>query len=175
MLFHFQSWAASKGVKLEPSTVYYSQMDRQLDIRNKETIQVARACKLEGNIWLSKTPEIQLRLNLYHNASRRYNHVVTVLGFDAKLGLDTFPHTISNYQPVIEHYNATSQALFNAKPSQAKKANLHRTLEAQYKVRDNILLSTKNINIKNVLLKMKPLWIGLFTILSANYDCNNYS
>ena len=38
-----------------------------------------------------------------------------------------------------------------------------------------ILLSTNNINLKNISLKMKPLWIGPFAILSANYNRNNYS
>ena len=63
----------------------------------------------------------------------------------------------------------------NAKASQAKQANLHHTLEPKHKVGDKVLLCTKNININNILPKMKPLWMGLFTIISANYNCNNYS
>ena len=49
VLSHFQSWAASKGIKLEPSTAYDPQTDGQSKIVNKEIIQVARACKAEGN------------------------------------------------------------------------------------------------------------------------------
>ena len=129
MWSHFQSCAASKGIKLEPSTTYHPQTDGQSEIVNKGIIQVARACKAEGNEWLSKILEIQLRLNLRYNASRRNNPCVIVLGLDTKLGLDTCPYPINNYQPATERHNATSQALTSTKASQAKQANLHCTLE----------------------------------------------
>ena len=129
MLSHFQSWAASNGIKQEPTTAYQPQTDSQLEIVNKEIIQVARACKAEGNTWLSKIPEIQLRLNSSYNTSRRNNPFITVLGFDAKLGLDIFPYHIKQYQTATERNNAASQALTNAKASQAKHANLHHTTE----------------------------------------------
>ena len=67
------------------------------------------------------------------------------------------------------------QALTSAKASQAKQANLHSALEPKHKVRNKVLLSTKNINIKNISPKMKPLWMGPFTILSTNYNRHNYS
>ena len=106
---------------------------------------------------LSKIRDIQLRLNSHNNSSRRNNPFVTVLGFDTKLGLDTFPYPTNNYQPATERHDATSQALTSAKANQANQTNLHHTLEPKHKVEDNVLLSINNINIKNVLLKMKPL------------------
>ena len=157
MLSHFLSWAASKGMKLEPSTVYHPHTDSQSEIENKKIIHVARACKVQGNEWLSKIPEIPLRLNSRYNAARENKPVVTILGFDAKLGLNTFPYPINKYQPATERHNATSQGLTSAKPSQAKQANLHRTLEPQHQVGDKVLLSTKNINIKNESLQIKTL------------------
>ena len=160
---------------MEASTAYYPQTDDQSEIVYKEIIQVARACKAEGNEWLSNIQEIQLRFNSHYNASRRNNPCVIVLGLDTKLGLDTCPYPINKYQPVTERHNATSQVLTSAKASQAKQANLYRTLEPKHKLGDKVLLSTKNIDIKNVLRKMKALWVGPFTILSANYNCNNYS
>ena len=75
----------------------------------------------------------------------------------------------------MERHNAISQALPSTKASLAKQTNLHCTLEPEYKIGNKVLLSTKNINIKNVSPKMKPLWIVPFTILLANYNCNNCS
>ena len=117
---------------------------------NKEIIQVARTCKAEGNEWLSKIPEIQLRLNLRYNGSRRNNPFVTVLYFDTKLGYNTFPYPINKYQPATESHDATTQALTSVKARRAKQANLHRTLEPKHKVGHTVSLSTKNINIKKV-------------------------
>ena len=82
-------------------------------------MQVARACKAEGNEWLNNILEIQLSLNSHYNASRRTNPIVIVLGFDDKREFDIFPYLINNYQPATEPDNNTSQALTNAKASQA--------------------------------------------------------
>ena len=97
MSSHIQSWVASKEIKLELFTTCHLQTDSHSEIVNKEIIQVATACKAEGNEWLSKMPEIQLRLNSHYNASCRNNPFATVSGFDAKLGLDTFPYPIKKY------------------------------------------------------------------------------
>ena len=59
----FKDGAARKGIKLEPSTTYYSQTDGQSEIANKAILQAARPCKVEGNEWLHKLSEIQLKLN----------------------------------------------------------------------------------------------------------------
>ena len=112
---------------------------------------------------------------MHYNACRRNYAVIKVLGIDAKPGLDTFSYPSNNYQPAIERHNAISQALTNAKAILAKKRNLHWTLDPQHKVRDKVLVSTKNMKMKNILVQMHPFWMGRFTILSANYNCNNNS
>ena len=105
---NFQSWAASKGIKLEPSTIYYAQTDSQLEIKNKEIIQVVRGCKAERNEWLSKILDFQLKLNSNSNVSRRNNPFVIVLDFHNRLGLLTFPYLINKYQPGLELCNSIS-------------------------------------------------------------------
>ena len=104
---HFQSGAASKGIKLEPSTAYHYQTDGQSKLMIKEIIHIGRACKAEGNDLLSKILEIQLRLNSPYNTYRRNNPLVIVLGFDAELGLDRFPYLFNKYQHATRHHNAT--------------------------------------------------------------------
>ena len=41
---HFQAWAASKGILLEPSTAYHQQTDGQTEIVNKVVVTIVRAC-----------------------------------------------------------------------------------------------------------------------------------
>ena len=132
MSSHVQSWAASEGIKLETSFSYHPQTDGQSKIESKKIIQVARACKAEGNEWLNKIAEIQLRLNSRYNIYCRNNPFITVLGFEAKLGLNTFPYPINKYQPSRECDNAISQTLTNAKTSQAKQTNLYHTPEPRH-------------------------------------------
>ena len=112
---------------------------------------------------------------MHYHTSRRNNRFVTVFAFYAKLGLDTFPYLINKYQPATQRHNATSQALSSAKASQAKQVNLYRATEPWHKVGNKVLFSTKNINVENVSHQMKHFWIGPFTILLANYKCNNNS
>ena len=135
---------------MEPSTAYHAQTDGQSEIVNKEIIQVARACKAEGNEFWSTIPEIQLRLNWHYNAFQGNNPLVTVLGFNTNLGLDIFPYCISKYQSATERHDAFCQALTNTKSSQAKQANLHRTLKPQHEVGEKVLLYIKNIHIKHI-------------------------
>ena len=51
MSSHLHGWAASKGIKLEPSTTYYPQMDGKSEIISKQIIQVARVSKAEVKEW----------------------------------------------------------------------------------------------------------------------------
>jgi len=60
---NFKDWAARKGIKLVPSTTYPPQTDGQSESGYEAILQAARACKVEGNKWLHKLSEIQLKLN----------------------------------------------------------------------------------------------------------------
>jgi len=59
---HFKDSAARKVIKLEQSTAYHHQMNGQSEIANKPILQPTRGCKVEGNEWLHKVSEIQLKL-----------------------------------------------------------------------------------------------------------------
>ena len=125
MLSYFQSWAASKGIKLEPSTADDPQTNSQVEIVNIEITEVAKACNAERNLQLSKLEEIQLELNLHYDAFKRNNAFATLFGFDAKLGLYAFPYAINNNQAATERYNNTLQVLTSLKASEAEQANLY--------------------------------------------------
>ena len=124
---------------MEPSVAYHAQTDIQSEILNEEIIQFARSGKVEGNKWFSEIPGIQLRLNYAYNAYRRNNPFLTLLGFDAKLELDTSPYPINKYLTATLRDYAISQALPNTNASQAKVAKLPHTREPQHKVGDKVL------------------------------------
>ena len=96
------------------------------------------------------------------------------LGSNVKPGLNIFPYSIDNYEQASERHNPAFEPLPNANASHVKDENFHRTSEPPYKVADKVLVSTKNIDIQQLLLKMIPLWIALFTILSVKYNSNTY-
>jgi len=120
---HFKDWAARKGIKLEPSTAYHPQTDGQSEIGNKTILQAARACKVEGNEWLHKLSEIQLKLNSRDNTARQHSPFFSLLGFEAKLGPSSFPYPITPYTPAEERHLDTSRNLYSSKIKQAKQAN----------------------------------------------------
>jgi len=117
---HFKDWAARKGIKLEPSTAYHPQMDSQSEIATKAILQVARAYKVECNEWLHKLSEIQLKLNSRDNTTRQHSLFFSLLGFEAKLGVASFPHPITPYNPAEERHRDTSRNLYASKVKQAK-------------------------------------------------------
>jgi len=117
---HFKDWAARKGIKLEPSTAYHPQKDGQSEIANKGILQAARPCKVEGNQWLHKLSEIQLKLNSRGNTARQHSLFFSLLGFEAKLGPSSFPCLINPYTPADERHLDTSRNLYSSKVKQAK-------------------------------------------------------
>jgi len=76
MLEYLKDWAARNGIKLELSTTYHPQTDCQSEISNKASLQAARACKVEGNKWVHKLSEIQLKLNSRDNTARQYSPIL---------------------------------------------------------------------------------------------------
>jgi len=140
---HFKDWAARKGIKLEPSTAYHPQTDGQSEIANKAILQAARACKVEGNEWLHKLYEIQLKLNSRDNTARQYSPFFSLLGFEAKLGPSSFPYSITPYTPAEECHLDTFRNLYFSKVKQAKQANKKRSVPLLLAAGQKVLLSTE--------------------------------
>jgi len=172
---HFKDWAARKGIKLEPSTAYHPQTDGQSEIANKAILQAARACKVEGNEWLHKLSEIQLKLNSLDNTVRQHIPFFSLPGFEAKLGPSTFPYPINPYSHAGERHLDTCRNLYSSKVKQAKQANKKQSVPPLLSAGQKVLLSMENINLLNISRKLKPRWIGLFCILQVNRKRNNYT
>jgi len=172
---HVKDWAARNGIKLEPSTAYHPQMDGQTEIANKAILQATRACNVEGNEWLHKLSEIQLKLNSRDNTTRQHSPFFSLLGFEAKLGPSSFPYPITSDTPAEERHLDTSRNLYSSKVKQAKQANKKRSVPPLLSASQKVLLSTENINLLNTSRKLKPRWVGPLRIQHVNRKRNNYT
>jgi len=171
---HFRHWAARKGIKLEPYTAYHAQMDSQSEIANKAILQAARTFKVEGNEWLYKLFEIQLKLNSRDNTTRQHSPFFSRPGFRAKLGPSSFPHPIIPYTSAEELHLDASRNLFSSKVKQAKQANKKWYVPPLLSADQKVLLSKENHNLLNTSRKLKPRWVGPFRIQHVNRKRNNY-
>ena len=144
---HFKDWAARKGIKLELSTTYHPQTDGQSEITNKAILQAARACKVEGNGWLHKLPDIQLKLNSQDYTPRQYSPFFSLLCIEAKLGPSSLPYTITPYTPAEERHLEPSRNLSSFKVKKAKQANKKQSVPPLLSAGQKLLLSTENINL----------------------------
>jgi len=172
---HFKHCAARKDIMLEPSTAYHPQTDGQSEIANKVILQVARVCKVEGNEWLHKLSEIQLKLNSHDNTARQHSPFFSLLDFEAKLGAFFFPYPITSYSPVKERHLGTSRNLYSSKVKEAKQSNKKRFIPPLLSAGQEFLLSTENINLLHTSRKLKPRWVRPFCIQLVKKNRNNYS
>jgi len=175
MSHHIKDWEARKGIKLEPTTANHPQMDSQSEIANKAILQAARACKVEGNEWLHKLSEIQLKLNSQDNTARQHSPFFSLPGFEAKVGPSSFPYPINPYTSAEERYLDTSRNQYSSKVKQVKQANKKRSVPPLLSTSQKVLLSTENLNLLNTSRKLKPRWVGPFRIQHVNRKRNNYT
>ena len=172
---HLQAWAASKGILLEPSTAYHQQTDGQTEIVNKEVVTIVRACKLEGDQWVKKLPQIQLKLNSRYNSSRGSSPFHTLYRFTPKFGQAQMLYPLNKIVADTARHTQVTRKLKLTKERQSFQANRRRNQPPRWKIGQKVMLSSQNINLPNVNKKMKPRWMGPFPITQVNYNRNNYS
>jgi len=163
-----------KGIKLEPSTTYHPQTDGQSEIANKVILQEAWACQVEGNEWLPKLSEIQLKVNFWDNTARQHSSIFLFLDFEALLGPSSFPYLVTTYIPAEERHFANSRNLYSSKVKEANQTNKKRSIPPLLSEGQMVLLSMENINLLNTSRKLKPRWVRLFRIKHVNKKGNIY-
>ena len=172
---HFQAWAASKGILLEASTAYHQQTDGETEIVNKEVVAIVRACELEGDQRVKKLPEIQLKLNSRYNSSRGSSPCPTLYGFTPRFGQAQMPYPLNKIVADTDRHAQVIHNLKIAKERQSFQANKRRNQRPRWKIGQQVMLSSQNINLPNLNKKIKPRWLGAFPITQVNYNGNNYT
>ena len=156
---HFQAWAASKGILLEPSTACHQQTDGQTEIVNKEVVTIVHAYELEGDQWVKELPEIQLKLNSRYNSSRGSSPFHTLHGSTPRFGQSQMPYPLNRIVADTDRHAQVTHNLKIAKQRQSFQANKRRNQPPRWKIGQKVMLSSQNINLPNINKKMKPRWL----------------
>ena len=123
MSHHFQAWAASKRILLEPSTPYHQQTDGQTENVNKEVVPIVRACELEGDQWVKKLPEIQLNLNRRYHSSHRISPFHAPHGLTPRFGQAQIPYPLHKIVADTHRHAQITHTLKSAKAPLSFPAN----------------------------------------------------
>ena len=164
MSYHFQSWAASNGILLLPSTACHQERDGQTEIVSKEVLSIVRACELEGDQCVKKRLEIQLKLNSRYNSPRGSSPFHMLYGFTLRFGQAQMPYPLNKIVAERDRHTQVTITLNLANERQSFQANERRNEPPPWKIVQTVMLSPQNINLPNVNTKMKPRWAWAFPI-----------
>jgi len=114
-------------------------------------------------------------VNSRENTARQYSPFFSLLGFEAQLGLPSFPYPITSYTAAEERHLNPSRNHYSSKVKQAKQANKKRSIPPLLSAGQKVLLSTENINLLNTSRKLKPRWVRPFRHQHVNKKRNNYT
>ena len=170
---HFQAWAASKGIRLEPSTAYYQPTDGQTEIVNTEVVTIVYACEFEGDQWAKKLPEIQLKPNSRYNLSRGSSPFHTLYIFIPRFSQAQMAYPLNEIVAEPDRHAQVTNNLKQATERQSFQANERRNQPSRWKIGPKVILSSQNINLPNVNQKMKARCLGPFPIIQGYYQSNN--
>ena len=171
----WQGWCEENGIEQSLSTSYHPETDGQTEIVNKAILQIQRAYALENISWIRATPKIQMALNSRIDSSKKMSPFKALYGFEPKLGSNILPIPGPFYNP--NHEERHKQVTFNlnkAKQAQTIQANKLRNPSPVFSPGEEVLLSTKNLNISTTAPKLDPLWYGPFKIETAYPNTDNY-
>ena len=84
------------------------------------------------------------------------------------------PYPRNTIVAVIDSHAQVTKNLSLAKERQSFQANKRRRQPPRWKIGQKLILSSQNMNLPNDNKKMKPMWVGPYSITQVNYQCNNY-
>ena len=85
------------------------------------------------------------------------------------------PYPLNKIVADTDRHVQVTDNLMLAKERQSLQANRRSNQPPRWKIGQKVMLSLQNINLPNVNKKMKPRWLGSFSITQVNYNRNNYT
>ena len=132
--------------------------------------------------WLKNLPHIQAAINRTQNSSRNATAFEIINGINPRMEGETASLYSSSTESASDRINRLNKKrtqvrtdLAKAKIQQAEQTNKQRRPAPVYQVRDQVLLSTKNLQLATAYRQTAQEWIGPYTISEANYETDNYT
>ena len=122
------------------------------------------AAQLEEGDWITAAPKIQAKVNGRQNKSRGESPFLTLYGFQQTLSSSELHHSIPIYSDPAKRFYQAAEKLTKVKYDQIIQANKHRRVAPNYKINDQVILSTKNLPAAFHQCQFAPTWIGAFKI-----------
>ena len=164
MLGKFQELLQVNGVRHKVTSTYHLESDGQTESKNKDISDMFAAAQLERDDWITGAPKIQAKVNARQNTSRGESPFFTGYGFQPNLALPELPHPIPIYSDPAKTFYQAADKITKAKYDQIIEVNKHRREALNYRINDQVILSTKNLPAAFHQSKPASKWIGPFKI-----------
>ena len=157
------------------SPTYHPITNGQSEVGNKAIIQQIKKMVHEGDSnWLGQLPHIQSRLSRIRSSSRNATPYEISIGHNPRL-IGDMSVKIPTQEEIptqrISRINQTQEIvrkrLPDGKITQGIQSNKRRRPVPEFSVRDQVLLSTKNLPLATSYRKIAPEWVGPLTITAT--------
>ena len=162
------------GTQLRFSTAYHPQTQGVVERMNSVVGQMLRCIIHEnrGSAWDSLLPTVELTINSLPNSSTGYSPFFLNYGYHPVLPVEMLRGDEEIKIEAVENFvlrvkneweNAKKNLLKSVQKQQLYYNKKHRMIE--YEVGDLVLLSSRNLNFKNVPVKLQQKFVGPFEIV----------
>ena len=164
------------GIKQALSTAYHPQTDGRSEVTNKIAITVIRPLlESKHKTWSDHLSATEFAINNTVNASTGKTPFYVMYGFHPRHvpkppDQSSVPAALETATDFKNMTTEVRDALFKTKVQQADTYNKKRLPDPEYKIGDQVLLSTVNIRQRltkpGQMKKLMPLWLGPFKIIA---------
>ena len=172
----WQELCSIMNIKQALSTAYHPQTDGRSEVTNKIAITVIRPLlESKHKTWSEHLSATEFAINNTVNASTGKTPFYVMYGFHPRHvpkppDQSTVPAALETATDFKNMTTEVRDALFKTKVQQADTYNKKRLPDPDYKIGDQVLLSTINIRQRitkpGQMKKLMPLWLGPFKIIA---------
>ena len=120
---------------------------------------------MEADDWITAAPKIQAKVNARENKSIGKSPFFTLYGFQPKLSSSELAHAIHIYSNPDKRFYQAVEKLTKAKYDHIVQANTHRREAPNYRINNQVIVSTENLPAGFHQSKLAPKWIVRFKII----------